>query len=255
VLQLDPGRTDFDLHFNVFGVPVRVHPYFWLATFILGYGSGNPTAILVWVIAVFVSILIHELGHAFVMRYFGLRPRVVLYHMGGLAIASEEGQSWQPKSQNTTLQSIVISLAGPGAGFLFAGLLACGIILAGGKFIFTPFNLQMFTFWAFRLPAQVANNLPVLLLFHDLFYINFFWGLVNLLPVIPLDGGQVSRALLTDRFGHKGLGYALQFSCAVAGTVAVVSFLILNDTYLAIMFVLLAVSSFQTWQQVNSRFS
>jgi len=72
---------------------------------------------------VFVSILVHELGHAFTMRYFGQDARVVLYMMGGLAIP--ESSPWRASSGRRVrgpLSQILISAAGPGAGFLLAGL-------------------------------------------------------------------------------------------------------------------------------------
>jgi len=95
VFQLEPSRTPYDLNFQFAGVPIRVHPLFWLATAILGASSLQADSaesnagmkLLVWLVVVFVSILIHELGHAFVMRYFGEVPHVVLYLFGGLAIS------------------------------------------------------------------------------------------------------------------------------------------------------------------------
>ena len=71
----------------------------------------------------FVSILVHELGHAFVQRYFGGRPWITLYGFGGLASCNDCDRS--PRSQ------IIISLAGPLAGFLFAVVVMIGVWLAG----------------------------------------------------------------------------------------------------------------------------
>ncbi len=73
MFSFEPPRTAYDLHFQIAGIPVRVHPLFWLATLILGSnswsGDGNvdPDAgmkLLIWVGVMFVSILVHELGHS-----------------------------------------------------------------------------------------------------------------------------------------------------------------------------------------------
>ncbi|NOZ40262.1 MAG: hypothetical protein GXP24_08560 [Planctomycetes bacterium] len=82
----EPPPTQADVHFRVLGIPVRVHPFFWIITLIIGMrgDSAPPAEVLSWIVAVFVSILIHELGHALVQRRFGGQPRIVLHGMGGL---------------------------------------------------------------------------------------------------------------------------------------------------------------------------
>src|SRR3954453_23886112 len=84
----EPPPSQGDLHFRLFGFPVRVHPFFWIATVFLGMGGSekaDPLDTLVWVAVVFVSILVHEMGHAIVQTYFGGHPRITLYGFGGLA--------------------------------------------------------------------------------------------------------------------------------------------------------------------------
>src|SRR4029079_3345516 len=77
--------------FSVFGFPVHIHWFFWLNTALLSgrldaKSSAQVQALVSWVAAVLVSIVIHDLGHAFVMRHYGARPHIVLYALGGLAI-------------------------------------------------------------------------------------------------------------------------------------------------------------------------
>ena len=98
----EPGRTSYDLEFSCFGFPVRVHPAFFIMPLLLGRGLITPevnTGVgLVLVTAIFfVSILVHELGHALAFRYYGLPSRIVLYWMGGLAIP-DSGNVWGSKS-------------------------------------------------------------------------------------------------------------------------------------------------------------
>ena len=84
---VEPPPTSYDLHFRVAGVPVRVHPLFWLATVFMGLGAdGDPIDVLLWVVAVFTCILVHELGHVLAFRYYGMSAHVVLHAFGGLAI-------------------------------------------------------------------------------------------------------------------------------------------------------------------------
>ena len=86
----EPAPTQADLHFRIFGFPVRVHPLFWVVTVLLGLqGRADPFETLVWVGVVFVSILVHELGHATLERTFGGHPWITLYSFGGLASCND----------------------------------------------------------------------------------------------------------------------------------------------------------------------
>ncbi len=90
---------------------------FWLMGLILGStGSSDRSVrpIIVWVVAVFVSVLVHEMGHALAMRALGVQPWITLYGMGGLT--SHQGGQFQPLTQ------ILVSLAGPVAGFALAAI-------------------------------------------------------------------------------------------------------------------------------------
>src|SRR5690606_844441 len=85
--------SPYDLRFQIAGIPIRVHPLFWLGALVLGMRLDSATLIL-WMIVVFCSVLIHELGHALMMRYFGQSPHVVLYLMGGYASPRSEFYSF-----------------------------------------------------------------------------------------------------------------------------------------------------------------
>ena len=80
-----PPPTQYDLRFTVAGIPVRVHPLFWLITLLFG-ATGNLLLLPIWILVIFVSILIHELGHAFAFRRFGQRSHIVLHFSGGLTM-------------------------------------------------------------------------------------------------------------------------------------------------------------------------
>jgi stage IV sporulation protein FB len=116
MLLYEPPPTQADVHFRLFGFPVRVSPWFWVMALLLGVSGGpaDPVETLLWVGVVFFSILVHELGHAFAQQSYGGHPRITLHGFGGLAICEDCDRS--PRSQ------ILISLAGPLAGFCLAGL-------------------------------------------------------------------------------------------------------------------------------------
>src|SRR5437868_5747781 len=109
--------TPFDLNFSLFGIPIRIHPFFWLFSAILGWDRQRPNfnQILICVLCVFVSILIHELGHALTAKSYGWPPHIVLYSFGGYA-------SFEPRWGYSTARAILISFAGPGAGFVLYGV-------------------------------------------------------------------------------------------------------------------------------------
>jgi membrane-associated protease RseP (regulator of RpoE activity) len=81
-------------------------------------------------------------------------------------------------------------------------------------------------------------------LLNDLLFVNFYWGLVNLLPVYPLDGGHAARAIFEQRDGFRGRRNSLILSTAVAAAVALAS-LVSGSLFRAVLFGVMAVSSAQ----------
>jgi Zn-dependent protease len=193
-----PNPTPLDLHFRIFGVPVRVHPAFWILSAVLQWELLRVLGIgylLLWVACVFVSILLHELGHVFMGRLFGSRGHIVLYSLGGLAVGSSDlARRWQ---------RILVSLAGPGIQLLFFGL-----VLAFGL-LFLPRLLHSIPPGAVR-PVRETMNF--------LLEINLIWAIFNLLPIWPLDGGRVSREVCQWLSPGQGVRASLVLSiltCAV----------------------------------------
>jgi Zn-dependent protease len=236
VFLAEPPRSQYDLHFHVLGIPVRVHPFFWLTALLLGLsGSSEPAAMLIWVGVVFVSILVHELGHALAARSQGFEPWITLYAMGGLA-------SYQPSRQSPASR-IFITFAGPLAGFLFA-LVIVGVISASGhtiRAVWKP-SWPLPVVWE---PYQTDRSNRIIF---DLLYVNIFWGLINLLPIYPLDGGQISRELLGLNDRGNGIHQSLWLSVICAAAMAVVAIVKMHDQFLAFFFGYLAYISFQGLQ-------
>lgn len=236
VLLNEPPRSQYDLNFQVLGIPVRVHPMFWAGTLLLGLrGNSKPVDMLFWIGACFLSILVHELGHALAANAYGWPPRITLHGFGGLA-------TYQPTHRDRTAQ-ILITLAGPGAGFLLA-LVVMGILVASGHAVWFDRSFE------FGLPVQweLLDSRQANILVNDLLYINIFWGLVNLLPIFPLDGGQIARELFEMASGTDGLRQSLWLSVIAAAVIAVLAFTRLGDQFLALFFGYLAYTSYTTLQ-------
>ncbi|MDB5389106.1 MAG: peptidase, partial [Planctomycetaceae bacterium] len=184
------GTTPFDWNFTLFGFRVRVHPFFWVLSIFFSYRFSddlpphtNLMLTAIGVACVFVSILIHELGHAFLIRYEGFVPEIVLHAFGGYA-------QYQPYRAIHPRMKMLISFAGPAAGFLFYAL----ICAAEELFLqYGPANPHFLIRYAF----------------YELKFINLWWGLINLLPIYPLDGGQIARVWMQTRWGFGGLAYSL----------------------------------------------
>ncbi len=246
-----PPPTRFDLRFSIAGIPVRVHPLFWLIAILFGSSSNSIVSLLTWVAAIFVSILIHELGHAFAMRRYGQGSQIILHFAGGLTVP--ESISWGSGYANiaiTANQQIFISLAGPFSGFLFAGLVLAVSAALGGTIIpnyifgFIPFPLVMLpTGW------EILGSFVISLL-----WVNIFWGFINLMPVNPLDGGTVTRYILIQTDPLNGLRTSLWVSVITGGVIAIAGLVFLKSAYMAILFGLLAYQSFQAVQGINGRY-
>jgi stage IV sporulation protein FB len=265
-MLLEPPTTAWDLRWRMFGIPVRVHPMFWLVCLFMGQAALNQGAVylLSWVACVFVSILIHELGHVAAGMFFGSRGHIVLHAFGGLAIGSNQlRERWQ---------RIAVSLAGPGAGFLLL------IALFGFFLVRDPADVSAYFAVAaselgFPWPqdADVLGHLRAMMverrlefaIVNDLIFINLLWGLLNLLPIWPLDGGQVSREVCENASPGRGLNLSLTISTATAGFLAVCAIadwagrpilpFAFGSPFTAIMFGLLAWQSYQSLGRIQSQ--
>ena len=183
------------MSFSLFKIPIRVQPMFWVVAVVLGMGGGSGGRALLttasWIAVLFVSILVHELGHAFAMRAFGREPSIELWGLGGLT-------SWGQGPKVSLGADILVSLAGPAAGLLLGGL-----VLAGAMVL-----------------SPAAGSMAEVVVTQAL-WVNIGWGLVNLLPILPLDGGHVLESGATWLGGARGRRVAHGLSLALAvGAVA-----------------------------------
>lgn len=234
-MLLEPNQTPYDLKFQVFGIPVRVHPFFWVIAALFGMSIREPGALMIWVGVVFVSVLVHELGHALTARYFGCDPWITLYGMGGLA-------SYRPRFHEGW-KHILILLAGPGAGFLLATFVALAVALSGHLVVLHFPGTQGVLIGE----GESLRNPRLFELVSFLLFVNIFWGIINLLPVYPLDGGQIARHVFGYLNPRDGLRQALWLSVLAGGMLAAMG-LMSGDLFFAIFFGYLAFNSYQALQ-------
>lgn len=192
-------ETEFDLRFPFFGIPIRVHPVFWLTSAFISWntsvrgGSVRMDLLVLSVLVVFVSILVHELGHAIVMRMFGYPSQIVLYFFGGYATAMRK----------STWKDIAGLAAGPAAGFGLFGLTLVTVVVVGSMG------------WLETMPPIWAERVKHILEFS--LWANFVWNAFNLVPVMPLDGGQICRELCLWISPRKGMQWAFLVAIFVSG--------------------------------------
>jgi Zn-dependent protease len=239
-----PPPTRYDLNFSLAGIPVRVHPLFWLIAILFGLSAGSFIQLFIWVAVVFISILIHELGHSLAMRLYGQDSFIVLHMMGGLAVP--QSARWRGRGGDEATQQIIISLAGPVAGFLLAALVVALVAGLGGAISVN------WLFGFIPLPgAFLPDGGPIVnSLITTLLWVNVFWGLINLAPVFPLDGGHIARHALTKVDPWDGFRKSLWLSTIAGAIIAIAGLLFLRSLFMALLFGLLA---FQSYQMAKGR--
>jgi Zn-dependent protease len=173
-------------------------------------------------------------------RIFGSDGHIVLYSLGGLAIGSNNlAQRWQ---------RILVLLAGPGIQLVLYAALRWGL---------APYILPHLV----RDGPELAFEALLYML-----YINSAWPLLNLLPIWPLDGGQISRELLEGALGQRGTRWAFGVSFVVAALLAIVSLAgsygyvipeisrwVPPDRFMALFFAMFALGSFFALQQLHAQ--
>jgi stage IV sporulation protein FB len=254
VFLSEPSRTDYDLNFSIFGFPVRTHPAFFILPILLGRGLIPDTVNtgVGWLLLVaifFVSILVHELGHAFAYRLFGRDARIVLYWLGGLAISDANQNVWSTPRRGAmdSNQKIIISLAGPIFGFLLAGVFVLAVYLLGGSIIINRLNYIPLPQPDLSTTAFAPNGAIFMVLWSGII-LNIVVNLFNLVPIYPLDGGQVARELMTQMDPANGLQNS--YFLSIAACIAMLFFsLSIGAQFMAIFFGFMAWSNFQEMQQ------
>ena len=165
---------------RAFGVPVRFHfTFILLAVFLLVVGlrgGQSAAADVLFVAALFASVVLHELGHALVARRHGIRTiEIVMFPIGGLA---------RLEKMPTARQELWVAAAGPLVNVVIAGALLTLAAFTGDRVVGGLETLTQ--------PAD--GNLA-----ERIAYGNLILAIFNLLPAFPMDGGRILRSLLALR--------------------------------------------------------
>jgi len=181
--------------FRIAGIQLRIHITFllliaWIAfAYYTQGGSSAAGGGVLFILLLFACVVLHEFGHAFAGKAFGINtPDITLLPIGGVARLE--------RIPDEPLQELVIAAAGPAV----TALIALGALIGGGS-------------WDY--PPTTQTSIPDLL-----FTMNVVLLLFNLLPAFPMDGGRVLRALLATRMSYPratqiastvGQGFAFVF--------------------------------------------
>lgn len=182
---------------RVSGTEIRIHITFLLFLLWIGIAQytqgGAPAATqgVAFIVLLFLCVLLHEFGHIFTARHYGVRtPDVTLLPIGGLARLE--------RIPEEPTQELLIALAGPAVNLV----IGFGLFLALGGLIRST-------------GYEVAN--PGVDMVSRLTWVNFFLAAFNLIPAFPMDGGRVLRAALAYRMGY---GRATQIAASVGQAIA-----------------------------------
>jgi Zn-dependent protease len=197
-----------------------ISPLFFFTAFLIGFFSSQTFAAgLIWVGAIFLSIFVHELGHALGALGFGLSAHIQFTAFGGATT---------PIGAKLSLKKeFVMVLLGP--------LFSVFLLLA---------SLMLFNYIA-------PTDPNVKLFFEAMMWINLVWTIVNLFPVMPLDGGQLLRVVLEGIFGIKGRMYAAIFG-GVLGLLIALAMIPFKLIIISILFFLFAFQNFEMAKQLKN---
>lgn len=168
-----PARTPrrAGLQFRLFGFPVAIDLSFIIVLGFLGFAtvSRGLAYLVLWVVIAIIAVLVHELGHAFAARAAGAAPTIELSGFGGVT-------TFSLARRLSRWRSLGISAAGPATG-----------LLIGGALIWLARSVDID-------PDSTAGFVISVAVF-----VTLGWGILNLLPILPMDGGHILAELLPGR--------------------------------------------------------
>lgn len=201
-------------------IPVTIQPFFLLLALGIGWLSTQDlTKALVWGVVIFISILWHEMGHAYTALAFGQRSNIELMGLGGLT--KRRG------GRLALWKEFLITLNGPLFGFMLAFI---------ANFVFKKWSSA---------PPLVHYGLTVA------YFINVFWTILNLMPVVPLDGGRLMTIIFEGVFGLRGVKTALFLSIIFGALISCFAFYE-GQLYIGAFFILFVFESYREWNAALS---
>ncbi|MBA3957963.1 MAG: M50 family metallopeptidase [Parachlamydiaceae bacterium] len=200
-------------------IPITIYPVFWILAGLIGWMNAQTlTGTGIWIVVIVVSVLIHEFGHALTAVAFGQNASIDLVALGG--VTHRKGEK-----KLKLWQEFMIVLNGPLAGF----------------------SLFLVAYYAHQKISVMPLSPTIKSAVYITAYANLFWTILNLVPVHPLDGGQLLRIVMEAMFGFRGIKIALFLSIILA-TLMGILFFMLNSILAGSIFLLLAFESYRAWQ-------
>lgn len=195
-------------------IPISIHPLFWLIAFFIGWmWTSSLSGALLCVVVILFSVLFHEYGHAFTGKVFGQKTRIELAAFGGFTY--REGRKLK------LWEEFFVVLNGPIAGFLL-------FLMAYGIYAYSD-----------------VQNPSLLFVLKFTYTANLFWTVVNLVPVLPLDGGHLLSIVLEGIFGFKGVKIAIVAGLIIAVAISIFFFAI-GMFLVGALFLILTFESFRS---------
>ncbi len=195
-------------------IPIAIHPLFWLIGLFIGWmWTSSLLGSVLCLFVILFSVLFHEFGHALTAVAFGQKARIELAAFGGFTY--REGRKLR------LWEEFIVVLNGPIAGFM---------IFVGAYLFYrnVPIEHEMLNF-AVRFT----------------FIANLFWTIINLVPVLPLDGGHLLSIILEAIFGFKGIKMAIVIGLVIAVGISIFFFAV--GMFLAgALFLILTFESFRS---------
>jgi Zn-dependent protease len=215
-----PHVSAFHL-FTLRGIPVYASPFYFLL--LLVFARGDLLRGIIWGVCITLSLLTHELGHAFVARHLRHDPSIMLHGFGGLTSRSRTGRD---------VEEAAIIAMGPAAG------LALGLVVYG--------------VWLLLLTTGVASPAAATVV-NALLYPCITWNLLNLIPLWPLDGGQLFRLALLRWFSARQATRATHIVALLLLALAGFYALRIHSMYTLVLLGLLALQNVQALRGSTSQ--
>ncbi len=200
-------------------ITLKISPLFFITAGLIGFlNSFSLPGTLIWVAIILGSVLFHELGHAMGILAFGGQAHIELVAFGGLTSRKglDDLKGWR---------EFIVVLLGPLFGLALAGCAFLVLQLPFG----TPFIRGL---------IQMVG------------VVNLFWTAMNMLPILPLDGGHLMRIVLSSFWGARGWKISFGVSLFAASLIAV-AFFVMGLFIIGSFFLLFAFQSADSFKQFN----
>jgi Zn-dependent protease len=216
---------------SFFGIPVRIHFTFPLILLIFGLEAGvsdgwaEGLRTVALVLAVFVCVVLHELGHSLQARRYGIVVRdIILLPIGGVARAE--------KIPDNPKQEIIVAICGPLVNFALVAIFSIVLLIRGGSLDF-------------------ENDFIL-----NLLAINLALGTFNLIPAFPMDGGRILRGMLATKMDYlRATRYAKNVGQVIALLFVVIGFMDSHFMMLPLIAVFVFFGAISEEKMVRARLS